>query len=545
MTDKKNTRHVLIRTLRDVCKATVQLEKLDNDRAFMRQTLDEVRASYRQLMEEAPSALLLIDQEGTILASNKVSEALLGYGPQELLTMNIQRLYHQETSHEFTPAFQQVLEDGAGTIKGLPAVRKDGKAVFVDTSFIVVTYEDKTFVQVTLNQVTERYKVQLGEKRYVQELELLSRTATGLLEMSDDKELYRLLGSYIGKLIGDAYVIISSLDQQSKAFFVQAVTGPERHAEIILGVLLRHLVGASFRISQDEHERYVTSCTPVAVSGGLHGLFVDKLPKDVYSAMEDFFLFGCTYVAGLTSAGEVFGMVAILMPKGAKLDHPALVATLMQQASAVLRHRREEAVQTTVQEPESLMEDFHPVLAEELPYPLEQYGAATEQQTLGESTGEVVPNFKVAEAEPSQGEELRYLLGYRKVLVVDDEEMVRDVTGGMLNYMGCRVSFAKNGLEALARYRKAFDAGEPFDAVILDLSLPGGPDAIETMKKLQQIHPGARVVASTGDSGNPVAGQFKELGFRALVLRPYRSAQLGQALSKVLSEAPDLHKPIV
>jgi CheY-like chemotaxis protein len=253
--------------------------------------------------------------------------------------------------------------------------------------------------------------------------------------------------------------------------------------------------------------------------------------------MEDVFLFGCTYAAGLTSAGEVVGMVAILMPKGAKLDHPALVATLMQQASAVLKHRKENDSLQPLEQPAPMIEGFHRVVAEELPYPLEQYTAETEHQTLSESTGEVVGNFERGEAEPNYKEELRYLLGHRKILVVDGEEMVRDVTGGMLNYMGCRVGFAKNGLEALARYRKALDAGEPFDAVILDLSLPGGPDAIETMKKLQQIHPGVRVVASTGDSGNPVMGQLKELGFRALVLRPYRSAQLGQALSKVLNES--------
>jgi PAS domain S-box-containing protein len=534
MSDRRNARDVLIKTLRDLCKATVQLEKLENDRALAQQTLDEARASYRRLTEEVPSALLLANPEGIILASNKASETLLGYGSEKLLTMTVQSLFHHEASHEFAAAFQQVLEEGAGTIKGLSAVRKDGQGVFVDTSLIVVTHEDQALVQVTLSQATERHRAQLGEKRYVQGLELLSRTATGLLEAPHDEEIYRLLGNYIGKLVGDAYVIISSFDQQAKAFFVQAVTGPERHAEIILGVLLRHLVGVSFRISQDELERYVTSCTPVAVSGGLHGLFVDKLPKDVYSAMEDFFLFGCTYVAGLTSAGEVFGMIAILMPKGAKLDRPAQVATLMQQASAVLRHRREEAVQLRLQEPEPLMDDFQRVVAEELPYPPEHYSAGTEHQTRSEPAGEVVRNVKRAEAEPDY-KDLRYLLGYRKILVVNDEEMVRDVTGGMLNYMGCRVGFAKNGLEALARYRNALEAGEPFDAVILDLSVPGGPDAIETMKKLRHIHPGVRVVASTSNAGSPDLGQLKELGFRALVLRPYRSAQLGQALSKALS----------
>jgi PAS domain S-box-containing protein len=534
MTETRSIKELLVKTLRDVCKAAVQLEKLESDRALTQQALDEARASYRQLMEGAASPLLLVDPEGTVLASNKASETLLGYGPEELLTMNVEHLYHQDTSREFGLAFQQALEDGAGTIRDLSAVRRGGQVLFVDTSFIVVAYEDKSFVQVMLNQVTEQYKAQLVEKRYMQGLELLSRTTTGFLEVPHEEEIYRLLGNYIGELIGDGYVMISSFDQQSKAFFVQAVTGPERHAEIILGLLLRHLVGTSFRISQDELERYVTSGTPVAVSEGLHGLFLDKLPKDVYNAMKDFFLFGCTYAAGLASAGEVFGMVVILMPKGAKLDHPALVATLMQQASAVLGHRREEVIQATFKGPEPLIEDFQRVVAEELPYALEQYTAVTEHPTLIGSNEEAVRSVTGTEAEPNLAE-LRHLLGYRKILVVDDQEMVRDVTGGMLNYMGCRVGFAKNGLEALARYQKALEAGEAFDAVILDLSLPGAPDATEITKKLQQIHPGVRVVASTGDPGNPVVRRLKELGFRALVLRPYRNAQLAQALSEALS----------
>ena len=50
---------------------------------------------------------------------------------------------------------------------------------------------------------------------------------------------------------------------------------------------------------------------------------------------------------------------------------------------------------------------------------------------------------------------------------------MRDVTGGLLAYMGCKVGFAKNGVEAVTHYRKAFDSGEPFEAVILDTSLRG------------------------------------------------------------------------
>lgn len=89
----------------------------------------------------------------------------------------------------------------------------------------------------------------------------------------------------------------------------------------------------------------------------------------------------------------------------------------------------------------------------------------------------------------------------------------------------------------IARYKKALGAGEPFDGVILDLSLPGGPNAADTMKKLQQIHAQVKVVASTSSLDNPVSGEFKELGFRAFLLRPYKSAQLAEALSRALNES--------
>ena len=79
-------------------------------------------------------------------------------------------------------------------------------------------------------------------------------------------------------------------------------------------------------------------------------------------------------------------MATILMPKGARLDHPALVATLMQQASAVLNHRRKEDTRPTVEQPESLIEGFQNILTEELPYPLEQYTAEAERREVTESS---------------------------------------------------------------------------------------------------------------------------------------------------------------
>ena len=535
MTEDSNKRELLIKALRDICRASVQLEKLDNDRRFTQQVLDGARESYRRLMEEASSAMLLVDPQGNILSHNKASEILLGYMGAELQHMNVRDLYHEDTTHEFEPAFKNVLEEGSGTVKNLSAFRKDGQGILVDTLFIVVAHEDRTLVQVTVKEATERDKARGGEKRYLDGLELLSRTATGLLDASPDESIYKRLGGYVGSLVGEAYVIVSSFDKVSNAFSVESVSGPERRAEILLGVLLRHLVGVSFLISTEELDRYVTSCTPVSVSGGLHGLLLDKLPKDVYDAMQDFFLFGCTYVAGLASAGEVSGMVMILMPKGAKLEHPQLVATLMEQGSVILKHRHRDETHPTLRRPEPLLQEFdnaltESIMAEELPYPVQRHAAdmyPSEQPAVAadmESTTE--PDYR----------ELRHLLGYKKVLVVDDEERVRDVAGGLLAYMGCKVGFAKNGLEAVAQYQKAFEHGEVFEAVILDTSLPGDLSVEETAEKLRRINPRAKLVASVSAPDDPIAKRFSELGFRAVVSKPYRGSQLGDVLRKVLHE---------
>ena len=535
MTDDSSKKELLVKALRDICRASVQLEKLDNDRKFTQQVLDGARESYGQLMEEASSPLLLVDPDGSILSSNKASEILLGYMGEELQRMRVEDLYHDDITHEFEPAFRQILEDGAGTIKDLSAFRKDGQGILVDTLFIVVTHEDRTLVQVTLKEAGERHKAQLEQDRYLEGLELLSRSATGLLEVSPGESIYKRLGDYVGSLVGDAYVIVSSFDKRLGAFSVAAVSGPERPAEILLGVLLRHLVGVSFRISHEEFGRYVMSSVPVSVSGGLQGLFLEKLPKDVYDAMQDFFLFGCTYVAGLTSGGEVFGMATILMPKGAKLEHPQLVSTLMEQGAVVLKHVNREESQPLPGQPEPLVQEFEgalteSILAEELPCPVQHY--PTDQYPSAQEAN----NEPAEEAAEPDYRELRYLLGYKKILVVDGEERVRDVTGGLLAYMGCKVGFAKNGVEAVTYYKKAFDNGEPFEAVILDTSLRGDLSVEETMERLRQTHPRVKVVASTSTSGDPIMEKLKKLGFRAVLSKPYRSAQLGEVLKKVLNE---------
>jgi CheY-like chemotaxis protein len=124
--------------------------------------------------------------------------------------------------------------------------------------------------------------------------------------------------------------------------------------------------------------------------------------------------------------------------------------------------------------------------------------------------------------------------GSGKILVMDDEEVVRDVAGEMLKQIGYEVEFAGNGAEAIELYKGAKESGNAFAAVILDLTVPGGMGGVETIKKLLEIDPGVKAIVSSGYSNDPVMANFSEYGFVEVVPKPYEIQKVGEVIRKVL-----------
>ncbi len=125
-------------------------------------------------------------------------------------------------------------------------------------------------------------------------------------------------------------------------------------------------------------------------------------------------------------------------------------------------------------------------------------------------------------------------VGKGKVLVMDDEESVRDVAGEMLRRIGCTVELAKNGREASEFFMEAKNSGIPFDIVILDLTVPGSLGGEETIKELIKIDPKAKVIVSSGYSDDPVLSNFRKYGFSGMISKPYRIQELSKVINEVL-----------
>jgi CheY-like chemotaxis protein len=123
-----------------------------------------------------------------------------------------------------------------------------------------------------------------------------------------------------------------------------------------------------------------------------------------------------------------------------------------------------------------------------------------------------------------------------KVLVMDDEEMIRKMLNNMLTLAGYLVEFSTDGTEALEKYQAAQKKGDPFDVVIMDLTIPGGMGGKETIKKLLEIDPEATAIVSSGYANDPIMSEYKKYGFKAVIAKPYSIRQLQEALSAILTK---------
>jgi PAS domain S-box-containing protein len=124
--------------------------------------------------------------------------------------------------------------------------------------------------------------------------------------------------------------------------------------------------------------------------------------------------------------------------------------------------------------------------------------------------------------------------GHGRILVMDDEAMIREVCGHMLVRLGYEVESAQDGAEAIERYVAARAEGRPFDAVILDLTVPGGMGGREAVGRILEIDPRARLIVSSGYSNDPVTDDYRAYGFCAVMVKPYRVGDLGRALQDAL-----------
>lgn len=105
---------------------------------------------------------------------------------------------------------------------------------------------------------------------------------------------------------------------------------------------------------------------------------------------------------------------------------------------------------------------------------------------------------------------------------------------GALGYEQVEVEVAPHGEEVLKMYTQAQDQSQPFDLLLLDLTIKGGMGGEETMRRLLAINPKVRVIVCSGYADAPILANYADYGFCGVLSKPFSMSDLNTAVSKAL-----------
>jgi CheY-like chemotaxis protein len=123
-----------------------------------------------------------------------------------------------------------------------------------------------------------------------------------------------------------------------------------------------------------------------------------------------------------------------------------------------------------------------------------------------------------------------------KILLMDDEQVILDVTHDVMKFLGYDVMFAKEGALAIEIFSREKMGGRPFDLVILDLAVPDGMGGREAFEKIRKVDPSVKVVMSSGYTSDPMMTDYAKFGLDGILAKPYRITDIKALLEKLIQK---------
>jgi CheY-like chemotaxis protein len=168
---------------------------------------------------------------------------------------------------------------------------------------------------------------------------------------------------------------------------------------------------------------------------------------------------------------------------------------------------------------------------------VQKHGGAIAVESMP-GKGTMFDVFLPASRQPAtQAHAVRPETGQRpgRILVMDDEQVVRSNLGRVLKQMGYQVELAEDGVGAVELYAKAKEEGRCFDAAILDLTVRGAMGGQQALQALLALDPGVRAVVMSGHSDNEVMRAYSDYGFKGALTKPFDQQALLDVLARVLT----------
>jgi PAS domain S-box-containing protein len=496
--------------------------------------LREGEENFRMLVENANDGILLAGSQGTHLFANRRAAEITGYSTDELLKVTIKDLAHPDELPKIMERFvMRMARQDAPRQYETVIRRKDGESLPIEITASRTTWKGQPAVIVVFRDIAERRQLEEEHLRTAK-LESLGTLAGGIAH-----DFNNILTGVL------ANVSLAGLhvppDGKARHLLAQAEKATLRARDLTHQLLTFAKGGVPvkkvFRVA-DRLEDWVT----FALRGSSTKAEID--PGSNLWAVE----------ADEGQISQVIQNVVInadqAMPNGGTVRVRASNAQIGAGANLPLdpgKYVRLCVIDEGIGiPPEHLPRIFDPYfttkqrgsglgLATAFSIVRNHEGAVSVESELGVGTTIEIylPAWDGPLPEtPCSEETLRK--GSGRILVMDDEEAVREAAGEVLRHVGYDASFARDGAEAVDLYRRARESGTPFDAVIVDLTVPGGIGGKEAVRQIAAFDPGVKAVVSSGYANDPVMADYRHHGFSAVITKPYSTREMGKVLGNLL-----------
>ncbi len=526
----------LIRNADNVPQFTIVVCEDITERVRAEQALRESEEKYRTVVEHANEAII-IAQDGYLRYVNPRMVQISGFTEAELTDVPFTEfIYHRDRDmvrdRHMKRLRGELKQDDAYEFR---IVRKDGAVRWVDIRTALIAWEGRPATLNLLSDITERKSME-EEVLRIQKLESLGILAGGIAH-DFNNVLTAILGNInLTKLSGDvgqrAYERLAEAEQavlRAQGLTRQLLTFSRGGAPVkkttSLGALIRASAEFAVRGSSAKCEFAIAAdLRPSDVDEGQISQVIGNIILNAKQAMP-----GGGIITVRCENRTIDDTDILPLEKG---DYVQIAIT--DQGTGIPRELLPwifDPYFTTKQEGSGLgLSTSHSIIKR-------HGGHISVDSDLGKGTTFDIYLPASSQETRIHGETGDALpCGKGRLLVMDDDELVRDVVAAMLQRLGYNVETAPDGAVVIDQYARSREAGNPFDLVIMDLTVPGGLGGVETARKLREMDPQARVIVSSGYSTDPVMSNYRDYGFNNVIQKPYTLQTLGKVLQAVLHE---------
>ena len=522
--------------LHELQTTSIELLEQNEEMAFTRQTLEEERCRYQELFDFAPDVYLVTDTEGIILDANSAATSLFNVSRSMLIGKPLAIFVRSEEHLTFRTRMVELKKGTVAQTENLELIMLSGKRttfpVSITVGKVVASKGGAVELRWLLRDITKRKQLE-EELQKADKLESLGVLAGGIAHD---------LNNFLTVILGNLSLLKRCIKEDPKATkYLKYMEEAIKQTGHLTGQMLTFAKGGKPLTEAVSICRLIEEDSAFALSGSKTRCEL-YLTEDLPSVEIDRGQITQVITNILINADQAMqegGTIRIRAEKLAVIGENG--ALPLQSGNYVALTITDEGAGISSQilpkifDPYFSTKELGSGLGLTICYSIvkKHGGHISVQSVEGNGTSfTIYLPVSSAQAENEVHEDL-LTLGEGKILLMDDEESVRQTANEMLTFLGYDVELAGDGAEAVRLYKGAFLSDHPFDVVITDLTVRGGMGGKMALSELVKVDPDVKAIVSSGYSSDALS-DYKKYGFYDVIAKPYRLQELGEVLASVI-----------